>query len=109
MIGSACAPCPGGVRSTPDRRLRASRPRRHRTSPPGARMVLFDLPLDELRGYRPARDEPSDFDAFWKRTLDEAAGHDLAAEFRPHDASLTEVQVYDASFAGWDGRSARPA
>ncbi|MCL2551585.1 MAG: acetylxylan esterase [Actinomycetia bacterium] len=66
-------------------------------------MALFDLPLDELRAYRPARDEPGDFDAFWKSTLDEAAGHDLAPEFRPHEASLTEVDVYDASFAGWDG------
>jgi len=35
-------------------------------------MALFDLPLAELRGYRPEREEPADFDAFWKRTLDEA-------------------------------------
>ena len=66
-------------------------------------MALFDLPLAELRSYRPERAEPADFDAFWKRTLDEAAGHDLAAEFRPYDAALTEVEVYDASFAGWGG------
>ena len=66
-------------------------------------MALFDLPLAELRTYRPERAEPADFDAFWKRTLDEAAGHDLAAEFRPYDAALTEVEVYDASFAGWGG------
>lgn len=66
-------------------------------------MALFDLPLAELRGYRPERDEPDDFDAFWKATLAEAAGHDLAAEFRPYDAGLTEVEVYDTSFAGWGG------
>lgn len=68
-------------------------------------MALFDLPLAELRTYRPERAEPEDFDVFWKRTLDEAAGHDLAAEFRPYDAALTEVEVYDAAFAGWGGHT----
>ena len=66
-------------------------------------MALFDLPLAELRTYRPERAEPADFDAFWKSTLAEAAGHDLAAEFHPYDAALTEVEVYDTSFAGWGG------
>jgi cephalosporin-C deacetylase len=66
-------------------------------------MALFDLPLADLYTYRPARTEPGDFDAFWKSTLDEAASHDLAAEFRPYDAALSEVEVYDASFAGWGG------
>jgi cephalosporin-C deacetylase len=66
-------------------------------------MALFDMPLAELRTYRPERAEPENFDAFWKTTLDEAAGYDLAAEFRPYDAALTEVQVYDVSFAGWGG------
>jgi cephalosporin-C deacetylase len=64
-------------------------------------MALFDLPLTDLRTYRPERAEPADFDAFWKNTL--AAGHDLAPEFHPHDAALTEVEVYDTSFAGWGG------
>jgi len=66
-------------------------------------MALFDLPLDQLRAYRPELAEPQDFDGFWKRTLEEAAGHALAAKFEPHDAALTEVEVYDASFAGWGG------
>ncbi|HEY3867802.1 MAG TPA: acetylxylan esterase [Actinocrinis sp.] len=67
-------------------------------------MALFDKPLAELRTYRPELAEPEDFDAFWKRTLDEAAGHDLSARFDAHDAGLTEVEVYDSSFAGWGGQ-----
>ncbi len=29
------------------------------------RMPFFDLPLEDLQVYRPPRQEPSDFDAFW--------------------------------------------
>jgi cephalosporin-C deacetylase len=64
-------------------------------------MALFDLPLAELRAYRPERSEPADFDAFWKATL--AEGRPVTAEFHPHDAALTEVDVYDTTFAGWGG------
>ena len=34
-------------------------------------MAFFDLSLDELKTYKPARTEPADFDSFWKSTLDE--------------------------------------
>ncbi|MEV2269689.1 acetylxylan esterase [Nonomuraea africana] len=66
-------------------------------------MPLFDLPLDQLREYRPERDEPADFDAFWNRTLAAAAEHDLAPAFTPYDLPLTTVDAYDISFAGWGG------
>lgn len=66
-------------------------------------MALFDLPLDQLRGYRPDPDEPADFDAFWERSLGEAAAHPLDAEFTLYDAALTAVDSYDVSFAGWGG------
>ncbi|MYY05349.1 MULTISPECIES: acetylxylan esterase [unclassified Streptomyces] len=66
-------------------------------------MALFDLPLDQLRGYRPDPDEPADFDAFWERSLDEAAVHPLDARFTPYDAALAAVDSYDVSFAGWGG------
>jgi len=29
-------------------------------------MAQFDLPLDELRAYRPERVEPPDLDEFWR-------------------------------------------
>ncbi|MEU2251130.1 acetylxylan esterase [Streptomyces sp. NPDC019224] len=70
-------------------------------------MALFDLPLDQLRGYRPDPDEPEDFDAFWRRTLDEAAAHPLDAEFAPYDAALAALDTYDVSFAGWGGHRIR--
>ena len=33
--------------------------------------MLFDMPLEELRTYLPAREEPVNFDAFWVQTLAE--------------------------------------
>ena len=44
--------------------------------------MFTDLPLDELHTYRPPRPEPAGFDAFWRRTLDEARAHDLDARER---------------------------
>ncbi|GAA1999737.1 acetylxylan esterase [Catenulispora subtropica] len=66
-------------------------------------MALFDLPLEELRRYRPERDEPADFDAFWKRTLDEAEAAGFEPVFEPYDAALSMVEVFDVTFAGWGG------
>lgn len=67
-------------------------------------MAMFDLPLDRLRDYRPALDQPDDFDAFWSRTLSAAREHDLAAEVTPYDALLPGVRVFDVRFSGHDGQ-----
>lgn len=66
--------------------------------------MLFDLPLEQLRKYQPARQEPADFDAFWKRTLEETKKHPLAARFTPVDTGLKLVDCYDVTFAGFGGQ-----
>ncbi|GAA4895941.1 cephalosporin-C deacetylase [Stackebrandtia albiflava] len=66
-------------------------------------MPLFDLPLTELRAYRPDRDEPADFDDFWRGTLDTAAAVPLDVRAHPVDTPLTGVTVEDVRFAGWNG------
>jgi cephalosporin-C deacetylase len=66
--------------------------------------VLFDLPLSELRKYKPDRDEPADFDAFWAATLTDARSHPLAATFEPVDAGFATVDVWDVTFAGFGGQ-----
>jgi len=75
---------------------------------------LFDLPVDELRAYRPEVAEPADFDEFWAGTLAEARAHDLALEVHPVDSGLRHVEVADVTFAGFGGHPvkawyARPA
>jgi len=66
--------------------------------------VLFDMPLSELTEYKPDRDEPSDFDAFWAATLADARSHELDATFVPYDAGLATVDVEDVTFAGFGGQ-----
>jgi cephalosporin-C deacetylase len=64
---------------------------------------LFDLPLPELRTYVPDRPIPSDVDAFWADTLAEARSYSLAAEFELVDSGVTEIETFDATFAGFGG------
>lgn len=67
-------------------------------------MAFFDKPLDQLVHYLPDRHEPGDFDQFWDDTLDQARAHELDATFTPYDAGLTAQDVYDVTFAGFDGQ-----
>ena len=67
-------------------------------------MAFFDLTLDELKAYHPSREEPNDFDAFWKSTLDEARTHPLNARFERVDYGLTAQETFDVTFNGFGGQ-----
>lgn len=64
-------------------------------------MALFDLPLADLRTYRPVRDEPADFDAFWRETLAGPPATSTDPTFKPIDAGLAAVDVLDVTFPGF--------
>lgn len=66
-------------------------------------MPLFDLPLDDLRGYRPQRPEPADFDAFWASTLLDAERHPLDVRLEEHELQLPLVDTFHVWFAGFGG------
>ena len=68
-------------------------------------MAEFDLPIDELRTYRPTLTEPPDFDRFWADTL--AASPAGNAAFTPHDAGLTAIDTFDVTFPGFAGEPVR--
>ena len=70
-------------------------------------MPLFDFPLEQLRGYLPPRDEPADFDAFWKSTLAETRQHPLDARFERVDYGLRTVESYSVTFNGYGGQRIR--
>ncbi|MHB8748888.1 MAG: acetylxylan esterase [Aggregatilineales bacterium] len=67
-------------------------------------MAYFDLPLDQLNTYLPARTEPSDFDAFWQQTLAETRQYPLNATFQPIDVGLRAIETFDVTFNGYGGQ-----
>ena len=69
-------------------------------------VAYFDLPLDDLRRYRPELAEPADLDAFWTRTLAAAAAYPIDVRHTPVDTHL-RLAVDDVTFAGWGGHPIR--
>ena len=67
-------------------------------------MPFYDLPEDELVSYKPRRDEPGDFDEFWKQTLTEARENPLDAVFEKVDYGLKHIETYDVTFNGFGGQ-----
>lgn len=67
-------------------------------------MALFDLPLSELWKYLPEREEPEDFDDFWKETLEESRKYPLDPVFEKVDFGLELVETYDVTFLVIRGR-----
>lgn len=70
-------------------------------------MALTDLPLAELRGYRPEVAEPTDFDDFWARSLAEARVPGAEATVRPAASAVTRFLIDDVTFPGYDGEPIR--
>ena len=66
-------------------------------------MSFLDLPLAALREYRPAVNEPTDFDTFWATTLAESRAVSTAPIVTRIDAGLTGVEVFDVTFSGFAG------
>ena len=67
-------------------------------------MPFFDKPLEELKKYKPKREEPRDFDAFWRKTLAKARHHPLQAKFAAVETGLRTVESFDVTFAGYGGQ-----
>lgn len=66
--------------------------------------MLYDLPLDQLEIYKPPRQEPADFDSFWRRTINSTRAFPLAAQFEQVDVGLQTLDTYDVTFAGFEGQ-----
>lgn len=66
-----------------------------------------DLPLEQLRTYRPEVAEPADFDEFWASTLAEARGAGGRATSVPADTPVTALRVEDVTFPGFGGEPVR--
>lgn len=67
-------------------------------------MAFFDLPLDQLRTYRPEENAPPDFDAFWAQTLAEVRQHPLNPRYEPVDTGLQLIEAFDVTWSGYNGQ-----
>jgi cephalosporin-C deacetylase len=70
-------------------------------------MAQVDLPLDELRAYRPAREEPEDFDAFWASTLADSRAARRPPVFAGVETHLRTLRITDVTFSGYAGQPIR--
>jgi cephalosporin-C deacetylase len=66
-------------------------------------MPQFDLSPDELAGYDPRLEEPSDLEAFWAQTLSETRSHSLDPVLRRADSPFVTVESYDVTWRGFGG------
>jgi cephalosporin-C deacetylase len=66
-------------------------------------MPRFDLPVDELRAYRPDVAEPADFDAFWADTLAASRAVAEPPSLTRLESPLTVIDVFDVEFSGYGG------
>jgi cephalosporin-C deacetylase len=66
--------------------------------------MQYDLPLEQLKVYKPERTEPADFDDFWARTLRESRQHPLNAVFVPCETGIKLIDVFDVTFHGYAGQ-----
>jgi cephalosporin-C deacetylase len=65
--------------------------------------MFVDLPLEELREYRPKVAEPADFDDFWARQVSMARAVEGAPVCTPIASSITHSDVFDVTFPGHGG------
>ena len=66
--------------------------------------MIFDLPLEQLHTYKPARQEPPDFDDFWAATLEDARQTSLQTDFTAAEAYLSLIEAFDVTFPGFGGQ-----
>jgi cephalosporin-C deacetylase len=77
-------------------------------------MPSIDMPLEQLRVYKPTLYRETDFEGYWDSTISAAESQPLNAELIPYDLPFKDLQCYAVRFDGFEaGRLAgwylRPA
>ena len=70
-------------------------------------MVFTDMPLEQLRAYRPEVREPEDFDRFWTDTLTEARAAGGDPSVTRWDGPGNALEMFDVTFPGFGGEPIR--
>lgn len=64
---------------------------------------LYDMPLEELRRYKPLLTKQDDFDEFWGKSLQELAKVPIKYELTPYDFPVRGVRVFRLEYQGFKG------
>ena len=67
-------------------------------------MAFFDMPLEQLREYRPQVRRAADFEAFWRSTLEGELARPLDARVQRVATPLRAIDAYDVSWTGFGGQ-----
>ena len=63
-----------------------------------------DLTIEELKLYKPERNEPADFDSFWDQTLRQTRSYPLSVHFEKVETGLNLIETFDVTFNGYGGQ-----
>lgn len=63
----------------------------------------YDLPLEELRDYRPALTREKDFSEFWQSSLSALSSEPLEVNLMPLEYPVDGVQLFELTYRGYDG------
>ena len=66
-------------------------------------MPSIDMPLEQLRQYKPALYREADFESFWESTTAEALKQPINAELIPYDLRTKGLVCYAVRFDGFKG------
>ncbi|MFP4015419.1 MAG: acetylxylan esterase [Halanaerobiales bacterium] len=64
-------------------------------------MNLFDMPLEEMREYKPELSREAHFDSFWNQTIAASEKQELNVEITSVEYHVEQVKVYDLYFDGF--------
>ena len=66
-------------------------------------MPSIDMPLEQLRQYKPALYREADFERFWDQTVSEAIRQPIHAELIPYPLGAKNVECFAVRFDGFAG------
>ncbi|NLD47765.1 MAG: acetylxylan esterase [Clostridiaceae bacterium] len=62
----------------------------------------YDMPLEQLRVYKPELTRQPDFDDFWNKSLEKLAGVPLGYKLTPYEYPVKGIKVFRISFNGFE-------
>ena len=66
-------------------------------------MPSIDMPLEQMRQYKPALYREADFETYWETTVAEAIKQPLNAELIPYDLPTRSLECYALRYDGYQG------